>query len=1021
VALFQRKDEDSEADNGADAEEQAPEPVLSVATKVLGGAPELVCSSDLTLEGDYQTLWLVANQQRVAVIAPDEGEPEVLREFTIAEVQKFATEKFVGNAVLRAEVDGEERDIVRFSLAQTDKFEHAREQLEEFRKKGLGEEKDEQQESSSNRCPKCHQTIPAWADECPKCKPKGKVLLRALKYLLPWWHLSLVTLVLMFIVNGLGLASPLFMKILMDDVLVAKKIAIARRVGPAEAFLPTEAPPQGWPVKPAERRLVIGGEKIEYKRLSVEKPFGFAGCVRGASGTRPSTYKKGDLLRRAPRPLKDSLRLLFLVVFGGILGTRVASAALGALRAYMMRYLGEKIIMGLRQQLYAHLHRLSLGFYDQQQTGSLMYRLNADTGRLQGFIAGALQDLLRDISTALLICVVLFKMHAGLALIVLGPVPIIVWGSRAFGTRMNRIYHRVWRIGSAVNAVLADAIPGVRVVKAFDKERYEVRRYAHMQHKAFRVSMRASLLSNMFYPALGLLTMAGTLSIWGYGGYLTLTGTSGALTLGTLIAFLAYAGRFYQPINSLARFNDEIQRVSTSAERVFEILDAHPEVADREDAVMLKDVRGEIEFDHVSFAYADHDPVIKDLTMQIHPGEMIGVVGPSGAGKTTLINLVCRFYDVTSGAIRLDGVDLKDIGVHSLRSHIGVVLQEPYLFQGTIAENILYGRPDATKEEILRATEAAFALDILLRLDDGFDQLVGERGARLSGGQKQRLSIARAILRNPELLILDEATSAVDTETEDKIRRAIESLVQNRTTLAIAHRLSTLRRASRLAVLEKGVLVEMGTHAELLTKDDGLFKRLWSKQMSVAADEALSTGALAELEERADEELPDATMPRLDPEETRFATEDDLFLQVSGKDGVLFEKVRPVRTFPLTAPWEMILLYDGEDQPVAFLPHTKSLEDASFQALHQCLFWRYFIPQILEIRSVQIESGSATKWEVVTTRGERSFLVKKRSDARTLDPRRLVVTDSEGNRYDLPDYGELPPPSQVALERLQFV
>lgn len=1021
MALFRKTDEDLEADSNGENGDEAPEEVLAAATAVLGGEPSLVCSSDLTLAGDYQTLWLVANQSRLAVISPNGQEPEVLREFSLADIDEFETEKFVGNAVLRAKQGDQSQDIIRFSLALKDKFDHAREELEELRLAGSGDRAEVRTETSGRRCPKCHQIIPAWAKECPNCKPKGKVLLRALKYLLPWWHLSLVTLVLMFIVNGLGLAAPLFMKILVDDVFADKKIPLSRRIDATATFIPTETPPIGWPTKPKKRVLVIGEEHLTYTGVQVKnKPYGFVGCTRGVHGTVARPHRKEDLVRRAPRPLKESLHLLFLVVFGGILGTRVASAALGALRSYLMRYLGEKIILRLRQQIYAHLHRLSLGFYDQQQTGSLMYRVNADTGRLQGFIAGALQDLLRDVSTAIIICVILFKMHAGLALIVLGPVPFIVWGSRAFGKKMHRIYHRVWKIGSAVNAVLADAIPGVRVVKAFDKERFEVRRYAHMQHKAFRVSMQASLMSNVFYPALGLLTMIGTLSIWGYGGYLVLTGKGGALTLGALIAFLSYANRFYSPVNRLARFNDQIQQVSTSAERVFEILDAHPEVADKEDAITLKEVRGEIEFDHVYFAYPDNEPVIKDLTMTIHPGEMIGVVGPSGAGKTTLINLICRFYDVTAGAIRLDGIDLRDIAVHSLRSQIGVVLQEPYLFQGTIHENIVYGRPEATREEVLRATEAAFALDIILHLDDGFDQLVGERGTRLSGGQKQRLSIARAILKNPKLLILDEATSAVDTETEDKIRRAVESLVANRTTIAIAHRLSTLRRATRLAVLDKGELVELGTHEELLSKEDGLFKRLWSKQMSVAAEQALAQGTALDDSTR-DDESADVPLHRLDPATTRFITEDDTSLDILDGETMLFEKVRAYRAFPLTAPWEIILFCTEDVQPVAYLPHTKSLSDNSFQALYRCLFWRYFIPQILEIRSLEIESGSATRWVVVTNRGEREFLVRKRHDVRSLDPRRLLVTDSEGNRYDLPDYGELPPESQIALERLQFV
>lgn len=517
----------------------------------------------------------------------------------------------------------------------------------------------------------------------------------------------------------------------------------------------------------------------------------------------------------------------------GILGINAVSSALGGLRGYLMTWLGQEITLNIRQQVYEHLQRLGLRYYDEQQTGQIMSRVTHDTGNLQDFLTEGLQDLLRDVLTCLIIGFILFSLNWPLALLTLIPVPLLAVGSFYFGRKVHHVYHQRWRKFGALNALLADTIPGVRVVKAFAQEHREISRFEALNRDLIRVLLLATRISSVVFPIMGFLTTLGSVIVWGIGGYWVMQGQHG-LTLGSLVAFTAYLWRFYAPIQNLSRMNQRIQWTATAAERVFEVIDQKPDVEDAPDAYDLPPIEGRVTFENVTFSYDGERDVLKNISFEVEPGEMIGLVGPSGAGKTTLINLLCRFYDVKEGAIKIDGHDLRKVTQASLRRQIGIVLQEPYLFHGSIAENIAYGRPEASRAEIIAAARAANAHDFICQLPDGYDTVLGERGLRLSGGERQRLSIARAILKNPRLLIFDEATSSVDTETEAEIREAIDRLVQNRTTFSIAHRFSTLRNAHRLIVLNEGELVEMGTHEELLNKEGGIFARLCRMQRKLS-------------------------------------------------------------------------------------------------------------------------------------------------------------------------------------------
>jgi ATP-binding cassette, subfamily B, bacterial len=687
----------------------------------------------------------------------------------------------------------------------------------------------------------------------------------------------------------------------------------------------------------------------------------------------------------------DSASRTLVLYLGGLGVAAVVAWLLAWAQGAVLAWVSEVISADLRNRAFSHLTRLSIQYFGGKRTGDLISRISSETDRLCSFLSDTLIDFVTDVMMILGTSFVLFKLDPLLAAAALVSFPPIAWFMVRVRSSLTHGFLRGGRVWSQMTNILADTIPGIRVVKAFSQEEREIKRFAEANQRIVEVNNRTNRLWTSFWPLVVLLNQMGLLVVWAVGAHQVL---HHQITVGVLTAFITYISRFYGRVESMSRMLTQTQRASAAAQRLFEILDRVPSARAPKTEVPLGSVKGELSFEHVSFRYGSR-LVLDDVTFRVAPGQMLGIVGHTGSGKSTVANLVCRFYDASAGRVRLDGTDVTELSVEQYRRHIGIVLQDSFLFFGTIGENIAYGFPDAPPRSVLDAARAARAHEFVLKLPEAYDSLVGERGQSLSGGERQRVAIARAILVDPQILVLDEATSAVDVQTEREIQRALDNVVAGRTTIAIAHRLSTLAKADRLLVLKDGRVIETGTHHELLARGGEYARLQRAQQQSLATTETV-----------LDEPVPDSepasaaiAVPPVSELNLRFDPDTDT-LTLDAKDASS-TRVSARRCFPLTDPDRFIALVDGRGHELCCIEAMAALPEPSREALLRALGATELLPRVERIEAVR-EEATRSSWQVLTDRGARSFVVEQEDHIRRLADGRHLITDEHGMRYLVP-------------------
>jgi ATP-binding cassette subfamily B protein len=766
-------------------------------------------------------------------------------------------------------------------------------------------------------------------------------------------------------------------------------------------------------------------------------------------------YLVDHVLRVGPGDLNgDDLVGILLLLVGTLASTRVVLALVNTLKGVLANRVGTAMTSELRGRMVAKLHSLPVDHYDRYPVGVLMSRVAHDTEALYGLIHQFTSGFLLQIVQVVGVGVMLFTLNAKLALWTLIPMPLVLYGSWFFWRFVYPKHYRYWDSASKQAGTLAGMLSGIRVVKAFAQEEREFQRFQKTSRALQESRLEVEVSASFFSAGMQLVFSLGGLIVWFVGGKDVL---GGEMSLGALMAFLAYLTIFYAPLTTLAQLTTWLTSFLTASQRVFELLDTPNRIADAENPVRLPDMKGRIRFDNVTFGYDRHRPVLKNFSLVVPAGQTLGVVGRSGSGKTTLVNLLCRFYDTDSGQVSIDGRDVRQLAREDLRRQVGVVLQEPFLFRGTVWENLLYGRPEAAIEEALAAARGANAHDFIMRLQLGYDTPLGERGAGLSGGEKQRLSIARALLYDPRILILDEATSSVDTESEKAIQDALAVLTRGRTTIAIAHRLSTLRNADRILVMENGKLLEDGAHEELLALD-GLYARLVRIQTQVTADadlveaEAAPAARSARLsfagssasrqrfrEQRSGDEskteggtenrerrtenrarLGDFAPRWLGPDNASLGQGEYGSLELRIGDD-LYRGLFAVRALPASCPDKYISLRyadeEGQDHEAGMIRDLGEWPAAIQGLVAGALARHYFVREIEAIESIVAQYGLLT-FRVLTDRGPAEFTLRaSHTNVQDYAAEGKLLIDVDDNRFLVRDVDALPRKQQALFRR----